>query len=679
VFEHPLQKLAVLTATLLMVLAPAAHAEGEQPLPPVVVTGDPVAASPRQPGSGLCSASRISTDPSADFQTSTSAFIAGLNSFMENAPNASNPNARVTSVLRTLFDLSNNNQSGQKLSYGDYENAVPGCPAGGCGFISNDPAISFGVRLRGFLNVTPDMLGMPVHFGFYTDDAVALTVYDRQSRAYPVINRPPKLGFPVWRTTNNVTFLKSGLYTLEVIYAAVGGDAALEMAVLVGNFTDSERPQNQLPIVRLNEAGFSLLSPASLYQTESGRPSYPDENKCQQCNRQYANTAGNNGCDPSYYCNGAALCAPCDSAVFCGPSCSPCGAATPLCLNRNGTYTCVECSEDSQCPFGRCDPVTNQCRGCNTDAQCSNGQHCDTTQHECRDCVTDAQCARGQACVNNTCQTCSTQDSCAGTSCNCCPGGLKCAASTPGASPTCVECTNDGECSDGKRCDVTNGRCVEKLAACNTSERCGDQCTKCPSDRPYCLDGQVCVACRSDLECGDGKFCLSGECSSCTTDKRCGARCGACPSASPFCLTDGTTAGSSCVGCRQDADCGPGGSCDPTTHICSATTCAVTCGEGSVCLGDACVQCFADAHCPCGGTCDTALNTCTTSCEDSGDCLGTQFCSAATQQCEPGRRKPGTEAAGGAPCCGVTAHGAPSALALLMVAVLLARRSRGAA
>ena len=664
----------------MLMVALASGAQATQ-LAPVIITGDPVAVLPAsaQPGTGLCMASRVSARPTLDFPQTDTGFNGGLNTFLDTPPDASNPNARVTSVLRTWFDLSNNNTSGLKLSYGDFENVAPGCKEGGCDFFAAGTSVSFGTRLRGYLNVTPAMTGIPVHFGFYADDAVALTIYDRQALAYPVINRPPELGLATWRTTNSATFLKEGLYTVEVLYAEISEHAALEMSMLVGNFNDFERAANQSPVVKLGAAGFSLVQPVALYQTESGRPSYPDVNQCQQCNRQFANTSGNNGCDPSYYCNGAALCAPCDSAVFCGPSCSPCGASTPECINRNGTFTCVQCVDDSDCDNGRCDLETNQCRGCNTDAQCSNGQHCDTEAHECRECVTDSHCARGQSCIDNTCQACSAQDSCAGTSCNCCPGGLKCAAPTPGASPTCVECSNDGDCSDGKRCDIANGRCVEAIPECNTSERCGAQCSKCPSDRPYCMDGQVCVTCRSDLECGDGKFCISGECASCTTDKRCGARCGACAPEAPFCLTDGTTMGSSCVGCRENADCGPGGTCDPSTHTCSATTCAVTCGEDTVCLGDACVQCFADAHCPCGGTCDTALNVCTTSCNDSNDCIGTQYCSALTQQCEPGRRKPGTEAAGGAPCCGVTNQGAPMALALLIVAVFLSRRPRGTA
>jgi outer membrane exchange protein TraA len=669
--------MAALAATLLLGMAGMAVAEQ---LPAVVITGDPVAPSPSQSGSGLCSVSRISTSRATDFDLSSSEFIGGVNTFLEASPNTANPNTRVTAVLRTAFDLSNNNTSGQRQSFGDYENAVPGCKNGGCGFFINDDATSFATRFRGYLNVTPDMVGREVHFGIYTDDAASLVIIDRSNVHHEVVIRHPELGAPTWRTTNKVVFQKSGLYPVEVLYVEITEHAALEMSVLVGPFSDFERPANQSPVIKLWDAGFTLLQPASFFQTESGRPSYPDPNQCSQCKRQYANTAGNNGCDPGYYCNGAALCAPCDSSVFCGPSCSPCGASTPLCLNRNGTFTCVQCSDDSQCPNGRCDPTTNECRGCKLDSHCPKGQVCDTQQNECVECASDAHCPRGEVCADNTCQSCSSQDSCAGTSCNCCPGGLKCASPTPGAAPTCVECTHDSECSDGKRCDLANGRCVEKLAECNTSERCGSQCLKCPSDRPFCLDGQVCVTCRSDLECGEGKFCLSGECASCTTDKRCGSRCEACPTEAPFCLSDGTPAGSSCVGCRQDADCGPGGTCDPTTRTCRTTTCSVSCAEGTVCYGNSCVQCFADAHCPCGGTCDTALNTCTTSCDDSGDCLGAQHCSAATQQCERGRRKPGADPQGGAFCCDSTPDATPGGLVLLLlIAAFLALRPRRAA
>src|SRR6218665_1555001 len=189
----------------MLMVALASGAQATQ-LAPVIITGEGVGVLPAsaQPGTGLCMASRVSARPTLDFPQTDTGFNAGLNTFLDTPPDASTPNARVTSVLRTWFDLSNNNTSGLKLSYGDFENVAPGCKEGGCDFFAAGTSVSFGTRLRGYLNVTPTMTGIPVHFGFYADDAVALTIYDRQALAYPVINRPPELGLPTWRTTNSV-------------------------------------------------------------------------------------------------------------------------------------------------------------------------------------------------------------------------------------------------------------------------------------------------------------------------------------------------------------------------------------------------------------------------------------------------------------------------------------------
>jgi outer membrane exchange protein TraA len=695
-FSSPFRSALALTWVVVCLAVPAGAAK----LPDVIVTGDPVAPSPDQPGTGLCVANSISTDVANDFPQSASSYMGGMNDFMER-----NAGSRTTYVLRTPFDLSNNNTGGTLSSKGDFVDAVPGCASYGCGFFINDPFTSFGSRFRGYLNITLDMVNRPLHFGLYTDDAVSFVIIDRNNVQYPVINRWPQLGAPTWRTTNSVTFQKSGLYPVEILYAEVTDHAALELAMLDGTFADFERTANQTPIIKLNDSGFLLVQPEKFFQTETGRPSFPDDpatpedelRKCSQCNRANANAPGNGGCgtNSGYYCNGAALCAPCDTARVCGPACSPCGQSTPFCVNSNGTFACVECTDDSQCGGRRCNPATNTCTGCLEDKACPNGQVCNKADYtcvecnrdedcppdevcapetkQCAECNSNADCERGKSCSDHACVTCSTNASCAGNSCNCCPSGTQCSAPTPGASPSCVECTTDSQCSAGKKCDSLNGRCVDAIADCNTAERCGSQCVKCPSERPFCLDGEVCVACRNDLECASGQFCLSGECSSCTTDKHCGPRCGACQKAAPFCVTDGTTAGSSCVACRNDSDC-PGGQCNPATFTCINTpSCQEDCAQqGKVCNGSACVECFADAHCPCGGSCDVSHGICTTSCDDSGDCLGVEYCSASTQECERGRRKPGTSPQGGSFCCETTPSDLASTGTGALIALLLA-------
>ncbi|MFP2928528.1 outer membrane exchange protein TraA family protein [Pyxidicoccus sp. 3LG] len=719
---------ALVALTLCLAGVAGAQPQPGEKVPQAIrVTGAPVVSSPAEVGTGLCMASSTSTSPSQNFTQFEETFPGTFNAFME-----SSRDRRITSVLRTLFDLSNNITLGdptdptiQQPSYGDFTNSVASCGRGGCA--SPHPTFAaYGARFRGFINIQPQWVEVPLHFGLYTDDAVSFVIYDRSQTPYQVINRPPQLGFATWRTTNTVIFERPGLYAVEILYAQVGEHAALEFSTLRGAFPDTERPASTEPIVKLNTNGFALAGPDLFFQTENGLPSFPDDiNRCEQCNRANVNAPNNGGCSPYYYCNAAALCAPCNSSQLCGESCSPCGISTPHCANLNGRTQCVQCTEDSQCPNGRCDLTDNTCRGCNDDADCPDNGRCDTATnqctgcnddsdcpggvcdepsltcvqctedehcpdnqvcatdvHECRECNEDSQCPKGEVCSNHQCSPCATDDSCAGNSCNCCPNGTQCAALTPGASPSCVECTNNSQCADGQQCDPLNGRCVDAVPECNTSDACGPSCAKCPGDRPYCLDGEVCVQCRNDMECGDDQFCLSGECSSCTTDRHCGDRCEACEGDTPFCLSDGSVQGSACVGCRSDDDCGSG-QCNPTTRTCeNAGACAVTCDAGLVCDGSACVQCFADAHCPCGGTCDLGTNSCSTSCLDSGDCLGVQHCSAKTQECERGRRKPGTEPQGGAFCCGTTPDATPAGattfLVLLAAGLMLLRNQRRA-
>ena len=213
----------------------------------------------------------------------------------------------------------------------------------------------------------------------------------------------------------------------------------------------------------------------------------------EQCNRADANTQGNSTCGASSYCNSAALCAPCDSAQFCGVSCTRCGPSSPFCANVNGVTQCVACTEDSQCPNGRCDPTDNTCRGCNgdddcpdtgrcelatnrcsgcnddgdcpgstvcdeststcvsctDDAHCPDGQVCAIDLHECRACNEDSQCPRGEVCRDHRCGPRASHDACADDPCACCPDGTQCAALTPGASPSCVECTAEHPCAEG--------------------------------------------------------------------------------------------------------------------------------------------------------------------------------------------------------------------------------------
>ncbi|WP_437819999.1 outer membrane exchange protein TraA family protein [Sorangium sp. So ce1078] len=664
---------ALATAALFALLSSPLRAQAQA----VAVSEPAFEQLPEVEGTGLCVASAISTDPSDDFLPD---FNEDTNQFLDTHPD------RRDYVLRTLLDLSNNNTAGDPInprSFGDFRGLSANCDVGGCDFLWSDTETAFGSRLRGFLKVTEDLVGVPVHFGFYADDAVSLTFFDGITRATPVVTRPPELGKPTWRLTNTVSFAKPGLYPLEVLYAEIAEHAAFEMSYFVGPFEDFERLGNEPPVVKLNEAGFAVFQPAHFLQTLSGSPSFPDLEQCQQCDRLFVGRAGNNGCPGSYYCNEAALCAPCDTAQFCGEACDPCLGDKQFCINLEGGFECAECR---------------------TDADCREGFSCDPETHACNECNVDPDCPRGEICVDHSCTPCDTADRCAGNSCNCCPNGINgaqmdCAAVEPGGIEMCVECLVDEQCPDGKKCHTPTGHCVDTIPTNALPNCCGEGCVDCmrpenpddPQTPPvdFCLPGPVgtaCAACRNDMDCGEGQYCLSGECKECVKDRRCGLRCDSCGGDTPFC--SGQFAENAvCVRCTSDEQCA-GTTCNPETHACDPG-CMATCGEDTpYCDGEKCVECYADTQCPCGNTCDLSTNTCDISCKSNVDCLGNEHCrwtdEADAKECALGPM-PDNVACGGtlADICSVSVVGEKNAdprpaglLALAMLALLERQRRR---
>jgi outer membrane exchange protein TraA len=590
-------------------------------------------------GQGLCVANAISMNPSTDFPQQAGVFIAGINGFLEAPAQLA---ARVQYVQQSIFDLSNNQDTGPKVSWGDFTNAMlPQCQEGGCPFNWNDTTTSFASRFRGFLNVTAALAAKPIHIGVYVDDAMSLTFYDKMGNAYPVMIQPPVLGAPTWRLTETVTFMEQGLYPLELLYVQIVDHAALEMSYFTGTFTDFQQTATQVPVTPLNTAGFTLFPVTDFFQTLSGSPSYPDVAQCKQCNREFVGQFGNNGCDSAYYCNEAALCAPCDTSIYCGPSCSPCGGMTPFCIDINSQL---------------------QCGQCRTDTDCKAGFSCDPTTHVCNQCNVDSDCTKGHECVDHACVWCSTSDKCAGNSCNCCPPGesgkqMQCVVlprtdptaaegcpPLPGEDPAsqapeCAECLTDSDCPSGYVCDQPIGLCLESslkseiVPPAGQPDCCGPQCLACPvppaEDWPWqCLPGPfgtACAACRNDMECCDGNFCTEGQCQACVSDRRCGPRCNTCGGDTPYCLTAQLASDAVCVRCNEDAECN-GGTCDTTTHACTSA-CAMTCAPATpYCDGKDCVACYANTQCPCGGTCDLGTHTCSTACNTNADCQGDQHC-----------------------------------------------------
>ncbi|WP_437330134.1 outer membrane exchange protein TraA family protein [Sorangium sp. So ce381] len=680
------------TAALCALLPLPVHAQVEKPTPqPVVVSAPALEELPEVEGTGLCAASVIPSGPQeTPANLFMNDFIGGTNKLIDD-----HKEDRLEYTIRTLLDLSNNNAADEDpgdedapRSFGDFRPMSPDCGIGGCSFPWDDrpdrTKIVYGSRIRGFLAVTEELVRKPVHFGLYADDAVSLAFYDAVTSEKVVLLQPAELGLPVWRLTNTVTFDKPGLYPLEINYAEIAEHAALEMSYFVGEFEDFHRAAEVDP-VKLNENGFTVFRPTQFFQTLAGSPSFPDLDQCQQCERRFVGLPNNNGCPGSYYCNEAALCAPCDTALHCGESCSRCLNDTPFCIDLNGSRACAECR---------------------TSEDCRDGFVCDPESHECKEeyeCNIDPDCPRGEICVEHSCVPCDTADRCAGNSCNCCPNGISgaqmnCAAVEPGGVAMCVECLVDDECPDGKKCHTPTGHCVDEIPSNAQPNCCGEGCVDCmhpedPNDPqsppvPFCLPGPVgtaCAACRNDMDCADGQYCLSGECKECVKDRRCGPRCESCGGDTPFCLGDFSEL-AVCVRCTSDEQCA-GTTCNRETHECDPG-CMATCAEDTPhCDGEKCVECYADTQCPCGNTCDLATNTCDVSCKSNLDCLGNEHCrwtdEADAKECALGPM-PDNVACGGtlAEICSVSVVGQKGAdpraagLVALAALALLERKRR---
>lgn len=595
-----LMKQISLAAAVALALVPALASAAPTP---VTIDG-PITEPLGIEGSGLCISTAVSTAPAADFSQDAVAYNGSINLFMEK-----HAADRIETTLRTILDLSNNYPSPTKKSFGDFTDAMaPECKTGGCDLPIVDSTVAFASRLRGYLNVTEPMAGKPFHIGLFADDAVSLTFFGANNAIYPVITRPPQLGFSAWRVSNTVTFQKPGLYPVEILYAEIGEDAALEMSMFEGTFTDIEEVIGEPN--SLKKAGFKLFQPTAFFQTLSGEHPFGDPNQCKQCDRQYVNK-GNTDCVPGYYCNEAAVCAPCDSALLCGPSCSPCGGDTPFCVNINGQ---------------------NACGGCRTDYDCKEGFSCDPIKHVCNECEENDDCPRGEICTDHSCVPCELNEACAGNSCNCCPAGsngkpMTCSHLDANGAAVCIECETNADCTEGRLCDGLTGHCVDEIKTHATPDCCGENCATCPSDFPFCLPGPIgtaCAECRSDMDCGDGKFCLSGQCVSCIRDRRCGMRCESCGGDTPYCVGQ-IPDKAVCARCVHDSQCAAG-TCNQLTHECEPG-CQATCDPGTpYCDGQKCVECYADTQCSCGGTCNLETNTCTSSCKSNVDCLGNEHC-----------------------------------------------------
>jgi hypothetical protein len=126
------------------------------------------------------------------------------------------------------------------------------------------------------------------------------------------------------------------------------------------------------------------------------------------------------------------------------------------------------------------------------------------------------------------------------------PGACGC-----GVNPGCVECDSPAACDDGNIC--TDDVCTEAGVCANPSRTAGSACADGVCDGAP--SGPRCVGCIADGNCGEGRYCNleTTTCVACLVDAHCADQ--------SFCTTD-VCAGGTCVNDPLDAgaDC-PGGTC----------------------------------------------------------------------------------------------------------------------
>ena len=170
---------------------------------------------------------------------------------------------------------------------------------------------------------------------------------------------------------------------------------------------------------------------------------------------------------------GAVACVPQGSSCCFGPDCSSldCSAEdTNKYVSPDG-LACVECTQDSHCPFDtpKCENFACSSPGCDgaTPVQCGT---------ECCECTNDTHCNADPA-----------KPSCDVQTGVCVEGGGECACVDPypgcitvDGQVMCVECTDDTQCQEGCACDINQYVCVNPGGGsyCNTGlTGCTGDCT----------------------------------------------------------------------------------------------------------------------------------------------------------------------------------------------------------
>jgi hypothetical protein len=425
-------------------------------------------------------------------------------------------------------------------------------------------------------------------------------------------------------------------------------------------------------------------------------PGCGGSNKCCTSSNQCEVCCANSDCPSGFECIGS-TCLPRTSCMVD----SDCPGNNPICSNGS----CVQCTINADCGNGHqcigytciaicgngtvdnsgepCDDgntvnddyCTNDCMS----AYCGDGIVQDIASEDCDDgntvdndgcssmcesegipCMSDGDCpANKSVCHNDICVECTSQNN------PCVSPTLYCSGDN-----TCVECSQDSHCMDGRACDGTN-HCY---TACSTDSECasGYQCDTVIEPTGNCVpngapNGTQCDAnsdCQSGTCCGDGL--TANACGDCCSGLNCGtdALCinNQCHGGSGICMADGECSANSeghicrvsnLCGCDADTDCPMESLCNVATHKCSANgggnlcmsnsectngnvccsgSCNQCCGNGDCpaerphCAGLICLECVTDTDCMSGEICASG-GSCQQTCTNTSECGASAVCS----------------------------------------------------
>ncbi len=263
--------------------------------------------------------------------------------------------------------------------------------------------------------------------------------------------------------------------------------------------------------------------------------------------------------------------------------------------------------------------------GCQSDADCDEGEVCASDPNDCAPSTCMCDESRGQwacsaDCGGKVCQPADDDTACEG--------------------PNPAGCESDEDCADGEVCADDPDSCDPSSCSCDESSgswTCTDDCggTVCqPENDDTACEGPNPAGCETDEDCADGEVCAddpdSCDPSSCSCDESSGTWTCTDDCGGTVCQPendDTTCEGPNPAGCETDEDCDDSEVCTDDPDSCDPSSCECNSGEW-ICTED------------CGGTvCMREAGACSeenpAGCESDEDCADGEVCTDDPDTCVP--------------------------------------------